>query len=574
MREKERTQTNLSAEIISMGSLEEGLPKKGEISRTALEKEIMKSVECLPKLGSVKQVDKVLKAMSEEELKKVVPALECAKKAMQKANLQNVIGGASRCLSTIKNIVKEQQKEIGEILEDFYCNKLDWACFPAGTKVQTEQGLQVIEEIKVGDLVYARNEETLEVGYQLVEAVFQRSVHKLINLTMKGKRIQSTIEHPFWIEGKGYVEAEELEIGDKIVCFAEENIRIEEVEKIEIFLSEDSIVVYNLRIAEWHTYFVGELGIWVHNATNNYQDTIDALVAKLKEEKEIDENELNGQQQAINELVNKTLESMMPPKEKIKKAAEYAKDILGINVHYNNLEPETAEAMNIALEETFKRFPAVKEFFYFVGEAKEKAEIMTEDIEIREAYKKTLMLENKWLDEKHAENYMNNCCIENKMLVELIPKSNQYAHQQYTSAKPWSKYNGVCFNHAYERNIEKILKQLTKDVATQFHPKGCNTLKSVIDHEIGHMLDDILEISQLKAIKNIYKEVMKSNGDKMTMNLSRYAWDNKNSNPYREMIAEAWSEYCNNPEPRPIANTIGHIIEEQYKLKYGSIAKK
>ncbi len=35
------------------------------------------------------------------------------------------------------------------------------------------------------------------------------------------------------------------------------------------------------------------------------------------------------------------------------------------------------------------------------------------------------------------------------------------------------------------------------------------------------------------------------------------------------MIAEAWSEYCNNPEPREIAKIIGETIEKEYKKKYG-----
>ena len=30
------------------------------------------------------------------------------------------------------------------------------------------------------------------------------------------------------------------------------------------------------------------------------------------------------------------------------------------------------------------------------------------------------------------------------------------------------------------------------------------------------------------------------------------------------MIAEAWSEYCNNPNPREIAQTVGEIIKDEY----------
>ena len=56
--------------------------------------------------------------------------------------------------------------------------------------------------------------------------------------------------------------------------------------------------------------------------------------------------------------------------------------------------------------------------------------------------------------------------------------------------------------------------------------------------------------------------------EKITDNLSKYSWKNKNKNPHREFIAEAWAEYCNNSNPRPIAKTIGELIEKEYKDKF------
>ena len=41
-------------------------------------------------------------------------------------------------------------------------------CFVAGTLVLTVSGLVAIEQIKVSDLVYAANEETLEVSLKPV----------------------------------------------------------------------------------------------------------------------------------------------------------------------------------------------------------------------------------------------------------------------------------------------------------------------------------------------------------------------------------------------------------------------
>jgi hypothetical protein len=54
----------------------------------------------------------------------------------------------------------------------------------------------------------------------------------------------------------------------------------------------------------------------------------------------------------------------------------------------------------------------------------------------------------------------------------------------------------------------------------------------------------------------------------ITDELSRYAWDNKNRIA-REFVAEAWSEYANNPNPRSIALEIGKLIEAEYKRQFG-----
>lgn len=42
-------------------------------------------------------------------------------------------------------------------------------------------------------------------------------------------------------------------------------------------------------------------------------------------------------------------------------------------------------------------------------------------------------------------------------------------------------------------------------------------------------------------------------------NRIRSLWRHINC-PYKEFIAEAWSEYLNNPNPRPIVKTAGDII--------------
>jgi len=45
-------------------------------------------------------------------------------------------------------------------------------CFPAGTLVATESGHKPIEQIKVGDLVWAQSDKTGKVDLRRVEHLF------------------------------------------------------------------------------------------------------------------------------------------------------------------------------------------------------------------------------------------------------------------------------------------------------------------------------------------------------------------------------------------------------------------
>jgi intein/homing endonuclease len=77
--------------------------------------------------------------------------------------------------------------------------------------------------------------------------------------------IRTTPEHPFYVDGKGWTAAGALKAGDRIATLSGEWVPIGEV-----FDTEEWELVYNLRVADFHTYFVGEDGwgfsAWAHNA--------------------------------------------------------------------------------------------------------------------------------------------------------------------------------------------------------------------------------------------------------------------------------------------------------------------
>lgn len=76
------------------------------------------------------------------------------------------------------------------------------------------------------------------------------------------KEIKSTSTHPFWVEGKGWVSACELQAGDKVRL---NNGSVIVVDKTTVEKLAEAIKVYNFEVEDWHTYYVSRLQVLVHN---------------------------------------------------------------------------------------------------------------------------------------------------------------------------------------------------------------------------------------------------------------------------------------------------------------------
>ncbi len=74
----------------------------------------------------------------------------------------------------------------------------------------------------------------------------------LLELRVGSASIRTTNEHPFWVEGRGWTPANLLVEGDRFRSHDGTAVVLTGIER-----SLKSAPVYNLRIAEYHTYFVG-----------------------------------------------------------------------------------------------------------------------------------------------------------------------------------------------------------------------------------------------------------------------------------------------------------------------------
>lgn len=137
-------------------------------------------------------------------------------------------------------------------------------CFVAGTKVQTDDGEKNIEDIEVGDKVLAKSEydSNGDLAYKEVTALYRNQRDDIIKLHIGERIIETTNNHPFYVEGKGWVFADELQAGDKLQKADGSNLTINKVEFVKL---NEKVTVYNFTVADFHTYFVSDLGIWVHN---------------------------------------------------------------------------------------------------------------------------------------------------------------------------------------------------------------------------------------------------------------------------------------------------------------------
>ena len=147
-------------------------------------------------------------------------------------------------------------------------------CFTGDTEVYTSDGLVCIEEISVGDEVLAYDYETGETELKEVLNVWVKETDEILHVsTSDGETIDTTTNHPFYVEEKGWVAAGDLEVGDTLITVDGDEV---EVTDLELEKLAEPITVFNLEVEDFHTYFVGEYGVLVHNKYKNEQKTIKA----------------------------------------------------------------------------------------------------------------------------------------------------------------------------------------------------------------------------------------------------------------------------------------------------------
>jgi large repetitive protein len=135
-------------------------------------------------------------------------------------------------------------------------------CFSAETRVMLADGrLKMISEIKTGDFVKTGPDRSNVAHVAEVFALTSdrvRDLHFTWPGTGRSDSVRTTDEHLFWVDGKGWVEAQSLHVGDWLLDDTARSVQVTESRRYE-----GTLPVYTFRLREDPSFYAN--GILVHD---------------------------------------------------------------------------------------------------------------------------------------------------------------------------------------------------------------------------------------------------------------------------------------------------------------------
>ena len=115
-------------------------------------------------------------------------------------------------------------------------------------------------------MVWSRDDDSGAMGFKPVIATKVTNDQAIYRITVsnehgKVETFGTTSEHPFWVKGYGWIKASLLQTGTELVDANDSTLVVTHTE-----LTGEINTVYNIEVEDYHTYHIGALGVWVHNA--------------------------------------------------------------------------------------------------------------------------------------------------------------------------------------------------------------------------------------------------------------------------------------------------------------------
>lgn len=238
-------------------------------------------------------------------------------------------------------------------------------------------------------------------------------------------------------------------------------------------------------------------------------------------------------------------------------AEKYIKENFGFDCSLEGFDPLVAEITTKALdrvkEKTPKLMDELKESLSFIGDSKA----------FLEKFKKEDIRNTEW-SKKVREKML-------KLVSFLNPKANRYVIEDhvdkylYGDVVPQNENviantdaNGIYLSKYFE-DYDLVGEIIAEGVANNWQAKNNLSVQSIIEHEIGHQIQFIIEfgddLNRKLKLRNFINENLINNGQNLVKNISKMATSTKS-----EFIAECYIEFLSDPK-----NKRGNPVVKKFK---------
>ena len=194
--------------------------------------------------------------LGEEAVQTIARATQCGA-----YDLGNVIGSHVSPAVALK-LATRLGKYGGNVAAAVNGVKTDLGCasFAGGTLVLLPDGTVPIEDVDQDDKVLSRHDRLWTEEPQTVERTFGRVAPRHRELKTEFETFRLTDEHPLWVQGKGWTPAEDVTDEDVLASLSGDVLVLSNT------AVQAPLRVYNFSVATTPSYFVGQSGLWAHNA--------------------------------------------------------------------------------------------------------------------------------------------------------------------------------------------------------------------------------------------------------------------------------------------------------------------
>jgi len=134
----------------------------------------------------------------------------------------------------------------------------------AGTEVLTDRGPLPVERVTLGDRVLAMDEAKGSPSSFMVVGTGARTAPATVRLGFGAAQIVASLEHPFYVEGRGWVEAQSIAKGDRLRRLEGDAVTVDSLERMET-----PTRVHSLQVDRAAHFAATPQAVLAHNITYN-----------------------------------------------------------------------------------------------------------------------------------------------------------------------------------------------------------------------------------------------------------------------------------------------------------------